>query len=130
MVAALAIAKSTIGSAIIGSITTKTFDSLVTSRFTQKSDKRKWIREKTLHLFSELSSEVTSISCDNLEEKRKNIKNLTSRINLITDNKKLRTNLENYSFILDEYECYKSDINLEHLNEELIEVLKIHVKRM
>lgn len=130
MVAALAIAESTIGSAIIGSLATKTFDSLVGSKFTQKSDKKKWIREKTLNLFSELSSEIASINCDNLEEKQKAVRDLTSRINLLIDDKKLKTNLENYSFILNEYECYKSDINLEHLNEELINTLKAHVKKM
>lgn len=130
MTAALTLVNSVAGNAILGSIATKTFDSLVMSKFTQKNDKKKWIREKTLHLFSELTSEVLSIDCDNLEEKQIKVRKLTSKINLLIDDQKLKTNLENYSFILDEYECYKSDINLDHLNEELINLLKTNMKKM
>jgi len=130
MVAAIALAESAIGSAIISSLATKTFDSIVTTKFKNNSDKKKWIREKTLHLFSELSSEVSSINCDNLKEKQKNVRDLTSKINLLTDDNKLKTILENYSFILNEYECYNDDINLEHLNNELINALKNSMKKM
>ncbi len=118
------------GNAIVGSVATKLFDSLVTSKFTQKSEKKKWIREKTLNLFSELSSEVLSIECDNLKEKQKKVREITSKIILLIDDKDLKTNLENYSFILNEFECYKNDINLEVLNDELINTLKTHMKRM
>lgn len=130
MTAALTLVNSVAGNAILGSIATKTFDSLVMSKFTQKTDKKKWLREKTLNLFSELTSEILSIDCDNLEEKQIKIRKLTSKINLLIDDQNLKTNLENYSFILDEYECYKSEINLEHLNEELITLLKTNMKKM
>lgn len=92
--------------------------------------KKRWIREKTLNLFSELSSQILSINCDNLKEKQKTVKDLNSRIILLIDDKNLKINLENYSFILDEYECYKGEINLKHLNEELVNTLKKYVKKM
>jgi len=130
MTAALSLANSVVGNAIIGSIATKTFDSLVTSKFSQRNDKKKWIREKTLNLFAELSTQVLEIDCNNLEQKQRKIKELTSKIILLIDDKRLKTNLENYSFILNEYECYKNDINLEHLNDELIFTLKKHMKRI
>lgn len=127
---ALALVNTVAGNAILGSVSTKLFDSLISSRFTQNNDKKKWLREKTLNLFSELSHNITEINCENLESKQIIIKELTSKINLIIDNKKLQTTLENYTFILNEYECYKSEINLEHINEEIISTLKKHMKKM
>lgn len=130
MTAAISLVNTIAGNAIIGSIATKTFDSLVSSRFTQKNDKKKWIREKTLNLFSDLTNEVLEISCENLEDKKKKIKELNSKINLLIDDKSLKTNLENYSFILEEYECYKSEINLDFINQELVSNLRSHMMKM
>lgn len=127
---ALTLVNTVAGNAILGSVSTKLFDSLVTSRFTQKNDRKKWLREKTLNLFSELSHNVLEINCENLKEKQMKIKELTSKINLLIDNKYLKINLENYSFLLNEYECYKSDINLDHLNEELINTLSFHMRKI
>lgn len=121
---------STVGSSILGSVATKTFDSLVTSKYTSKSDKKKWIREKTLILFSDLTSEVDSITCNNLEEKRTKVRQLVSKINLLVENRKLQTNLKNYSFILDEYQCFKDEINLDHINEDLVNSLKVYMNKM
>lgn len=127
---ALTLVNSVAGNAILGSVATKLFDSLVTSKFTQKHDKKKWIREKKLHLFSDLWEEVISINCENLNNKKVKIKELSSKIILLSEEKDLKTSLKNYSFILDEYECYKNDINLEHLNNELISLLSSHMKRV
>lgn len=127
---ALTLVNTVAGNAIIGSVATKLFDSLVTSKFTQKNDKKKWIREQKLNLFSQLSDEVISINCENLNKKQIKVRELTSKIILLIDDKNLKTNLQNYSFILDEYECYKSDINLNQLNNELIHTLSIHMRRV
>lgn len=127
---AIALVNTVAGNAILGSISTKLFDSLISSKFTQKNDKSKWLREKTLNLFSELSHNITEINCENLEEKQIIVKKLVSKINLLIDNKKLKTNLENYSFILNEYECYKSEINLDHINDELITTLRSYMKKI
>ena len=127
---ALALVNTVAGNAILGSVSTKLFDSLISSRFTQNNDKKKWVREKTLNLFSELSHNITEINCENLKEKQSKVKELTSKINLLIDDKKLKRKLENYSFILNEYECYKSEINLDHINEELINTLAKHMKKM
>lgn len=121
---------ASVGSSILGSVATKTFDSLVTSKFTNKNDKNKWIREKTLILFSELNHEIQNITCENLEEKQKTVKQMVYRINLLIDDKKLQTNLENYSFILDEYKCFKNEIDLEHINKELFKTLKLYMNRI
>ena len=127
---ALLLVNSIAGNAILGSVSTKIFDSLITSRFTQNNDKKKWLREKTLNIFSELSNEVLEINCENLIDKQKKVKELTSKINLLIDDKNLKKNLENYSFILNEYQCYKEDIKLDHLNDELVNMLKKHMKKM
>ena len=126
---ALLLVNSIAGNAILGSVSTKIFDSLITSKFTQKNDKKKWIREKKLHLFSELSEEIVSIDCDNLEERQKSVSTLVSKIILLIDDKTLKTTLNNYTFILNEYKCYKSDINLENLNEELIQILNSYLRK-
>ena len=126
---ALLLVNSIAGNAILGSVSTKIFDSLITSKFTQKNDKKKWIREKKLHLFSELSEEIVSIDCDNLEERQKSVSTLVSKIILLIDDKTLKTTLNNYTFILNEYKCYKSDINLENLNEELIQTLNSYLRK-
>lgn len=114
--------------ALIGTVTTKLVDSLLISKITQKQEKKKWIREKKLNLFSQLSEEVLSINCQNLETKKVKIKELSSKILLILEDKTLKTNIKNYQFILDEYECYKSDINLFELNEELVGLLTSHIR--
>jgi hypothetical protein len=118
------------GNAIIGSVSTKLFDSLISSKFTQKNDKKKWLREKILNLFSELSTNILELNYENIEEKQRKIKELTSKINLLIDDKNLKTNLENYSFILNEYQWYKSDIKLNHLNEELVNTLRFHMRKI
>lgn len=128
--AVFTLVNSVAGNAIVGSLATKLFDSLVTSKFSQKNDKKKWIREKKLNLFSNLSEEILTIDCDNLEEKRKVINELSSKIILLSEDKSLNRNLKNYSFILNEFECYKSDINLCELNDELIQTLRNHMKKM
>lgn len=128
--AVLTLVNSVAGNAIISSVATKLFDSLVSSRFTQKNDKKKWIREKKLNLFSDLSEEILTINCDNLDEKRKIVKEISSKIILLIEDNSLKENLKNYSFILDEYECYKNDISLYALNDELIQILSKHMKKM
>jgi len=116
--------------AIIGSITTKLFDTVINSKLVQKNEKKKWVREKKLNLFSQLSEEILTINSKNINEKQKMIREISSKIILLTENQKLKTNLENYTFILDEYEYYKTDINLQHLNKELIQILSSYMKRI
>lgn len=126
---ALLLVNSIAGNAILGSISTKIFDSLITSRFTQKNDKTKWVREKKLHLFSELSEELISMNCDNLIEKQKNITTVVSKIILLIEDNMLKTKLNNYTFILNEYKCYENEINIEVLNEELIQTLNSYLRK-
>ncbi len=42
----ITLVNSIAGNAIIGSITTKLFDTVISSKFTQRNEKKKWIREK------------------------------------------------------------------------------------
>ena len=115
---------------LVGSVTTKLFDSIVTTKIVQKQEKNRWLREKKLNLFSQLSEEILSIDCKNLINKQKTINNITSKIVLLIEDKELKTNLKNYSFLLNEYECYKSDINLQEINSELIQILSNYMKKM
>lgn len=115
---------------IVSSITTKLFDSVITSKLTQKQEKKKWVRDKKLNLFSQLSENILTINCDNLLEKKVQIKEISSKIILLTEDNSLKINLQNYTFILEEYECYKGDINLHHLNEELISTLCSYMKKL
>lgn len=115
---------------LIGSVTTKVFDSVVTSKLTQKQEKNKWLREKKLNLFSQLSENILTMNCENLLKNKLEIKEVSSKIILLTEDTNLKTNLQNYTFILDEYECYKSDINLHHLNDELLSTLSTYMKRL
>ncbi len=121
---------NTTANIIVGSITTKIFDSIVTSKLTQKQEKKKWIRDKKLNLFSQLSENILTINCNNLEEKKLQIKEISSKIILLTEDTSLKTNLINYTFILNEYECYKNHIKLDHLNDELISTLSTYMKKM
>lgn len=115
---------------LVGSVTTKIFDSIITTRIVQKQEKNRWLREKKLNLFSQLSEEILSIDCKNLINKQKNITEITSKIVLLIEDKELKTNLNNYTFLLNEYECYKSDINLQEINGELIQILGRYMKKM
>ena len=115
---------------LVGSITTKVFDAIVTTKLTQKQEKKKWIRDKKLNLFSQLSENILTINCNNIFEKQKTIKELSSKIMLLTEDKNLKINLLNYAFILNEYESYKSDINLDQLNQELVQTLSKYIMKL
>jgi len=115
---------------LVGSITTKVFDAIVTTKLTQKQEKKKWIRDKKLNLFSQLSENILTINCNNIFEKQKTIKELSSKIILLTEDKNLKINLLNYAFILNEYESYKSDINLDQLNHELVQTLSKYIMKL
>jgi len=121
---------STATNIIIGSVTTKIFDTVITSKLIQKQEKNKWLREKKLNLFSQLSESILSINCQNIIQNRIHIKEISSKIILLTEDINLKKNLKNYSFILEEYECYENDINLQNLNNELISTLSDYMRRM
>ncbi|MBU3015821.1 hypothetical protein KO488_13720 [Poseidonibacter lekithochrous] len=121
---------STATNIVIGSVTTKIFDTVITSRLTQKQEKNKWLREKKLNLFSQLSEKILTINCQNIADNRIHIKEISSKIMLLTEDINLQKNLQNYTFILEEYECYENDINLQNLNNELISTLSTYMKRM
>lgn len=114
---------------LIGSVTTKIFDTVITSKLTQKQEKNRWLREKKLNLFSQLSEKILTINCKNIVDSNVQIKEISSKIMLLTEDKNLKLNLQNYTYILDEYECYQSDINLHNLNNELIITLSDYMKR-
>ncbi len=128
--AVLTLINSTAGTAIIGIVTTKLFDSLVGSKFSYKNDKKKWLREKELDLFSELSEEIISVNCENLSVKKDKIQKTISKILFLVENEDLTRKLKNYLFILEEYECYKNHIDLISINDELTKDLNIYIKKI
>lgn len=124
---ALPAVNTIISNALVGTITTKLLDSVISSKISQKQDRKKWLREKKLSSLSILSDEVMSINCENLMEKKITIKSSISRLILLSNDKKFINTLENYMFILDEYECFKNDIDIKPINTELINTIRNYI---
>lgn len=110
--------------ALIGTIATKLIDSVISSKLSVKQDRKKWLREKKLSSLSLLNDEILNISCENLEEKKITIKTIISRLNLLSENKNFTHTLNNYMYILEEYECYKNEIDINNINKELLIAIK------
>ena len=123
-------ALSTITNIIIGSATTKVFDSLVSSKITKKREKEKWLREKRLNLCTELSEVILDINANNIDNKIKNLNKIASKIMLLIEDLNVKSNLKDYLFILNEYKYHENDINISHLNDELLFILCSHMKRL
>jgi hypothetical protein len=115
--------------AILGAITTKVLESIITSKTNTKLEQQKWLRNTKLNLFSKLWEEVTLINNHNQVTNYNNIKTISSKIILLTNNKSLQIQLENYIFILNEYPNYK-EINLHQINNELLYLLSKNIKQI
>ncbi len=115
--------------AILGAITTKVLESIITSKTNAKLEQKKWVRNTKLNLFSKLWEEVTLINNNNQVTNYTNIITISSKIILLTNNKPLQIQLENYIFILNEYPNYK-EINLKQINNELLQVLCRNIKQL
>lgn len=116
--------------ALFGTIATKLIDSVISSKISQKQDSKKWLREKKLNAFSNLSDEVVTITCENLTEKKVIIRTIISKLVLLIEDKKLINTLNNYMFILEEYECFKNEIDMKTINNELINTIRNHLKNL
>lgn len=116
--------------ALFGTIATKLIDSMISSKISQKQDRKKWLREKRLSVFSSLNDEISSITCENLIEKKQTIKSIISQLVLLIEDKKLINTLHNYVYILEEYDCFKNEINMNQINDELITNIRINVKNL
>jgi len=116
--------------ALFGTIATKLIDSMISSKISQKQDRKKWLREKRLSVFSSLNDEISSITCENLIEKKQTVKSIISQLVLLIEDKKLINTLNNYVYILEEYDCFKNEINMNQINDELITNIRINVKNL
>lgn len=124
---ALPVINTIASNALVGTIATKLIDSVVSSRLSHKQDRKKWLREKKLNSLSTLSDEVISITCENLCEKRVIVKSIVSRLVLLTNDKKFINTLNNYMYILEEFECVENEIDLKHINNELINTIRVYI---
>lgn len=126
---AIPLLNSFASNAIIGAISTKILESIITAKANSKLEQKKWIRNTKLSLFSQLWEEVTLINNTNSLSNYNNIKTISSKIILLSNNKSLQTKLENYIFILNEYPNY-NDINLHQINNELLYLLSKNIKQI
>jgi hypothetical protein len=127
---ALPIINSVTSSAVLGAITTKLIDSIISSRINQRQEKRKWIRNTKLDLFSQLSEEILSIDFNDIKKNHNMIKKISFKIILLMEDEKFKTKLENYLFLLEEYKSLTYDINLNQINLELLNLLSNHMKKL
>lgn len=127
---ALPIINSVASSAVLGALTTKILDSVISSRINQRQEKKKWIRNTKLDLFSQLSEEILSIDFNDIKKNHNMIKKVSFKIILLIEDEKFKTKLENYLFLLEEYKSSKYDINLNQINLELLNLLSIHMKKL
>lgn len=127
---ALPIINSVASSAVLGALTTKILDSVISSRINQRQEKKKWIRNTKLDLFSQLSEEILSIDFNDIKKNHSMIKKISFKIILLMEDEKFKTKLENYLFLLEEYKSLKYDINLNQINLELLNLLSKHMKKL
>lgn len=116
--------------ALVGTIATKLIDSVISSKISQKQDSKKWLREKKLNTFSVLSDEIVTMTCENLSEKKVAIRSIISKLVLLTNEKELINTLNNYMFILEEYECYKDEIDMKSINTQLINTIRKSINNL
>lgn len=116
--------------ALVGTIATKLIDSIISSKISQRQDSKKWLREKRLNTFSTLSDEIVTMNCENLLEKKVAIRSIISKLVLLSNDKELVNTLNNYMFILEEYECYKDEIDIKSINTQLINTIRRSINNL
>lgn len=82
---------------LVGAITNKVVDTVITSKLNKKTEHKKWRREVKLQMFSKLSNEILSYDLINSESsKEKELKELCTKTILLLDDKKLIYKIEEY----------------------------------
>ncbi|MBS9782770.1 MAG: hypothetical protein KGV43_03110 [Arcobacter sp.] len=86
-----------IKTSLVGVITNKVVDTMVTSKLNKKSEHTKWRREVKLEMFSKLSNTILSFDIKNADAtKERELKELCTKTILLLDDKKLIFKIENF----------------------------------
>lgn len=92
----LALVGTVARNAIVAAIITKTIDTLLVSKINRKFEEKKWLRDKKLDLFGNLSEELLILDNKNLENSLRNIKKNFARLILLLDDKKIIHDIDLY----------------------------------
>lgn len=116
-------------SALVGTVMNKLVDSLFTSKINNKLEQQRWIRATKLELFSQLCTNILSQKEEKFPEKIQSIEYTLSKIVLLIDDNTLIKKINDYLFILNEYENAKEYINITILNNELLSILSKNIRK-
>ncbi len=107
---------------LVGAITNKVVDTMVTSKLNKKSEHTKWRREVKLEIFSRLSNTILSFDLQNASaSNERELKELCTKTILLLDDKKLIFKIENF---LDELNKTQRNLIFNENNDELLDKFK------
>ncbi len=82
---------------LVGAITNKVVDTVVTSKINKKSEHKKWRREIKLEMFSKLSNNILSFDLENANaQTQRDLQELCTKTILLLDDKKLIFKIEKF----------------------------------
>ncbi len=113
--------------AVVGAIITKTIDTLLVSRINRNFEEKKWIRDKKLDLFANLSEELLILDNNNLQNSLRNIKRSFARLILLLDDKKIINEIDSYVQTINSLEIDDRQIN--KISLELIYKLNNNIRK-
>ena len=117
----VALVGSVARNALVGAVATKALDMLILSKLNSKIEQKKWLKANSLELFSKLSEEIMFFEDKRLEEKKRSIGRLCSKIILLSKNRHFNQDIEQYVSTLIKIKTHKE---AEKINKNLIEILK------
>ncbi len=82
---------------LVGAITNKVVDTVVTSKLNKKSEHSKWRRDVKLEMFSRLSSTILAFDLENADAKKeRDLQELCTKTILLLDDRKLILKIEKF----------------------------------
>lgn len=124
----LALVGSVAGNTLISTLSSKLVDKILNGQKRDATEKKQWLFRIKLELYSLLSNEVLSCNEHNFCTKKEAIKEKLSQIVLLIDDQQIIQTLENYRFILDEYDNAKELVDINTINQELLHTLSCNIK--
>lgn len=124
----LALVGSVAGNTLISTLSSKLVDKVLNGQKRDATEKKQWLFRIKLELYSLLSNEVLSCNEHNFCTKKEAIKEKLSQIVLLIDDQQIIQTLENYRFILDEYDNAKELVDINTINQELLHTLSCNIK--
>lgn len=125
----LALLGSVAGNTLLSNLSSKLVDKLLNQSKLPQNEQLQYIFNMKLECYSQLSNEVLTCTEENICTKKECIKKHLSKIILLVEDEEVVQILENYLFILDEYDFAKEHIDIQTLNKELIYTLSSNIKK-